>query len=172
MQSLISIRCVLLVAIALLGTFVRVADSAAALDLTLYCETMTFSDGSTEDICATFYFTMPCPATSGYMGGYSVSFDLYEGLENGTHVSTDVSSPWLTISVGRDDEDVCTEVRVGDNTCSSCEYCPENGGYSADCTNIVDAVGNGLVGTTVKCQPVPEAFESQSIFFPLDKTGY
>jgi hypothetical protein len=144
-------------------------EAAASFNAVLTCETRQFSDGTSASTCATQELYSPSPGVNEYgnetiyVGGYTDTFDFYEGFPEGT-VAPDNATSWLTVTARRDDDDQCS-VTVGEANCNACAYCSENDGYSADCTNVAVAVGDGgdYVGLEVTCM-VREPF-----YFPLDK---
>jgi hypothetical protein len=109
-----------------------------------------------------------------YQGGWTIEFEIVNGLEPEEH---DAEAEFVTgekISVFWEDMDGhdtygpdfnCT-VTVNGNVCKSCSVCsledtvfnanPSHGGnFSADCTNLIS-------GRAVKCEPI------MPLFYPLE----
>jgi hypothetical protein len=167
---MISSRVVFLLFLAIL-LFVEEAswmtEAALVFDPFLSCEMRQFSDGTSANICADREAGTPSPAEIDneivYIGGYVYTFNFYEGLPEGTDTTDPTlnATPWLTVTIDRDDDDKCN-VTVGEVICNTCAYCSNNDGYSADCTNVA-AVGDDYVGVEVTCMV------RAPVYFPLDK---
>ncbi|GKY97162.1 hypothetical protein MPSEU_000674600 [Mayamaea pseudoterrestris] len=156
----------LLLTVLIASCTTRYADAAAFLSTTVTCAEVDF-EGEDNDpiVCATYGGTTPSPAmlengTTVYLGPNTYDFFFYNGLENGTDVSTlDNAADYETnvsVSVSWENVGNCT-VLVNNEECRACSLCLDDDNdmqeLSADCSNLPD-------GRSVECEDV-------FIFYPL-----